>query len=117
MYYVYLLRSLKNRSKTYVGYTTNIKQRLETHNSGGSLHTSIDRPWVLVAFLAFDSQAKALAFEKYIKVGSGHAFAKKHFWQPFLLLLRLASQFFFISALLYYKDFCRNTLVTYRDTI
>ena len=80
MYYVYLLRSINNPSKTYIGYTTNLKQRIDTHNSGGSLYTEQDRPWQLVIYLAFDFQEKALAFEKYIKIGSGHAFAKKHFW-------------------------------------
>ncbi len=80
MYYIYLLRSLKNLSKTYIGYTTNLDQRLETHNSGGSIHTSKDRPWKMVMYLAFDSEQKALDFEKYIKIGSGYAFAKKRFW-------------------------------------
>ena len=80
MYYVYFLRSLKNSSKTYIGYTNNLKQRLETHNSGGSIYTKNNRPWKLVTFVAFDSEEKALGFEKYIKVGSGYAFAKKRFW-------------------------------------
>lgn len=80
MYYVYFLKSLKNSSKTYIGYTTNLDQRLETHNSGGSIHTMYDRPWKLITYVAFDCEEKAIRFEKYIKVGSGHAFAKKRFW-------------------------------------
>lgn len=80
MYYVYLLRSLKSPSATYIGFTTNIQQRLETHNSGGSAHTKTNRPWKLVTYVAFDSEEKAINFEKYIKIGSGHAFAKKRFW-------------------------------------
>lgn len=80
MYYVYLLRSVKNPLKTYIGYTTNLNQRLETHNSGGSIYTELDRPWELVMYLSFANQAKAKAFEQYIKVGSGNAFAKKRFW-------------------------------------
>ena len=80
MYYVYLLRSLNNSSQTYIGYTTDIVQRLETHNSGGSSHTSKHRPWKIVMYLAFESEEKALEFEKYIKVGSGYAFAKKRLW-------------------------------------
>ncbi len=79
-YYVYFLRSLNNSSKSYIGYTTNLKQRLETHNSGGSPHTKKYRPWKLIAFVGFDSEEKAIAFEKYIKVGSGNAWAKKRFW-------------------------------------
>jgi putative endonuclease len=80
MFYVYFLRSTKNLSKTYVGYTTDLIQRLETHNSGGSIYTEQDRPWKLVVYIAFDSEEKAIAFEKYIKIGSGYAFAKKRLW-------------------------------------
>ena len=80
MHYIYLIRSLKDPSQTYVGRTINLNQRLETHNSGGSVHTKMNRPWKLVMYLAFDSQEKATAFEKYIKIGSGHAFAKKRLW-------------------------------------
>jgi predicted GIY-YIG superfamily endonuclease len=80
MYYIYLIRSINDPSQTYVGRTINLDQRLETHNSGGSVHTKMNRPWKLVMYLAFDSREKAAAFEKYIKVGSGHAFAKKRLW-------------------------------------
>ena len=31
MYYVYLIKSLKNQNKTYVGYTTDLKSRLKKH--------------------------------------------------------------------------------------
>jgi hypothetical protein len=34
----------------------------------------------LVAYVAFDSYEKAISFEKYIKIGSGYAFAKKRLW-------------------------------------
>ncbi len=80
MHYVYFLKSLKDTSKTYVVYTTNIEQRLETHNAGGSIYTQNFRPWQLVTYIAFNTEKKALAFERYIKVGSGYAFAKKRLW-------------------------------------
>lgn len=80
MYYVYFLRSINNPARTYIGYTINLKQRLATHNSGGSLYTKDNRPWKLVTYVAFDSEEKAMSFEKYIKVGSGSAFARKRFW-------------------------------------
>lgn len=80
MYYVYLLQSQSDCSKKYIDYTTNLEERLETHNSGGSIYTKTDRPWKLVSYIAFDSKEKALSFEKYLKVGSGSAFAKKRFW-------------------------------------
>lgn len=80
MYYVYLIKSLKDSTKAYIGYTSNLEQRLETHNSGGSIHTKDYKPWQLITYVAFSSELKAIAFEKYIKVGSGHAFAKKRLW-------------------------------------
>jgi len=79
MFYVYLLKSIKNPEKTYIGYTTNLKERIKKHNEGGSIYTKDDRPWKLVSYHAFDEEYKALSFEKYIKTGSGHAFAKNVF--------------------------------------
>jgi hypothetical protein len=36
-------------------------------------------PWKLVVQIGFEDKVKAFAFEKYLKSGSGRAFAKKHF--------------------------------------
>jgi predicted GIY-YIG superfamily endonuclease len=80
MYYVYLLQSLSFPDKTYIGFTTNIKERLQKHNEGGSIYTADYRPWRLVSFVGFDRESKAIAFEKYIKSGSGYAFAKRRLW-------------------------------------
>ncbi|HBL98277.1 TPA: excinuclease ABC subunit C [Candidatus Dependentiae bacterium] len=80
MHYVYLIRSVKFPDQTYVGNTVYLKQRLEVHNSGGSIHTANARPWELVMFLGFKDKLKATAFEKYLKSGSGRVFAKKHLW-------------------------------------
>lgn len=80
MYYVYFLRSIKNSTATYIGYTNNLEERLNRHNSGGSIHTQRDKPRKLVTYIAFSTEQKALDFEKYVKVGSGYAFAKKRLW-------------------------------------
>ncbi len=79
MHYVYLLKSISNPLKTYIGYTTNIENRLHAHNSGNSIHTQQDKPWKVVTYVAFDCKQKALDFEKYLKIGSGKAFASKRF--------------------------------------
>ncbi|HEY2921969.1 MAG TPA: GIY-YIG nuclease family protein [Candidatus Binatia bacterium] len=76
MYYVYLIGSLAAPGERYVGMTTNLKQRLLEHNAGKSSHTSKLRPWKLTTYIAF----KAEAFERYLKSGSGHAFANKRLW-------------------------------------
>lgn len=49
--YISLIKSVNNPEKLYVGYAANFQQCLETHNSGGSIHTKKDRPWELVVFL------------------------------------------------------------------
>ena len=79
MYYVYLIKSIEFPEKFYVGYTTDLVQRLETHNSGGSFHTAKYMPWALVMYLAFEDETKAKAFEKYLKSHSGRAFLVKRF--------------------------------------
>ena len=61
----------------YVGVTSDLKQRLAEHNGGKSSHTSKYVPWKLVTYIAFSDEQKAETFERYLKSGSGHAFAKK----------------------------------------
>lgn len=76
---VYVLRSTVRPERYYCGLTSNVTTRLDTHNSGGSLHTREDRPWELVVSLEFTNPDSALAFERYPKSGSGRALAKRHF--------------------------------------
>ncbi|WP_354125908.1 GIY-YIG nuclease family protein [Bradyrhizobium sp. RT9b] len=63
-----------------MGLTANLKKRLADLNAGNSPHTSKYMPWRLVTYVAFSAIEKARAFERYLKSGSGHAFAKKRFW-------------------------------------
>lgn len=77
MKYVYLLQSINYPDETYVGLADDLKARLAKHNSGGSPHTAKFKPWRLVTYLAFSDDAKAVAFERYMKSSSGRAFAKK----------------------------------------
>ena len=79
MWTVYIIRSLSHPEQRYIGLTNDLDARLAKHNSGGSPHTSKPRPWELETAIAFPSQEKAAAFERYLKTGSGFAFAKKHF--------------------------------------
>ena len=81
MYYVYLLRSESHPDQRYVGLTPDLKSRLVDHNTGKARHTSKFVPWCLIAYFAFRSKDAAVAFEKYLKSGSGRAFAERHVWQ------------------------------------
>ena len=80
MHYVYLIRSINNPDRRYVGLTDDLRKRLSDHNGGRSVHTAGDRPWELVVYTAFADLGSARKFERYLKIGSGHAFARRHFW-------------------------------------
>jgi putative endonuclease len=80
MRYVYLLQSQSAADERYVGVTSDLRRRLTEHNAGQSSHTSKFKPWRIVTYVAFSDDAQATAFERYLKSGSGHAFANKRLW-------------------------------------
>ncbi len=80
MKYVYLIRSESHPKQKYIGITSDLKKRLIVHNSSGSVHTSKFKPWELITYVGFSDISKALEFERYLKYGSGRAFAKKRLW-------------------------------------
>lgn len=75
MYYVYILQ-LSDKSY-YIGYSSNLKNRIKVHNEGSIFSTKNFRPVKLVYYSAFLSQKKATDFEKYLKSSSGFAFRNK----------------------------------------
>jgi putative endonuclease len=77
--FVYVIVSTVDPRRHYVGLTSDVPRRLTVHNSGGSQHTAQHRPWRLIVSLEFATQSSAATFEKYLKTGSGRAFAKRHF--------------------------------------
>ena len=77
--FVYVMVSTVDPRRHYVGLTSNVAGRLAVHNSGGSEYTARHRPWRLIVAVEFATQRSAVAFEKYLKTGSGRAFAKRHF--------------------------------------
>ena len=81
MRYVYLLQSLPKPDERYIGLAYNVEERLQEHNAGKSIHTNKNKPWRIVAKLGFADEQVAFDFERYLKHGSGHAFAKRHFWK------------------------------------
>ena len=75
---VYILKNFERPPKYYIGLTANLRQRLDDHNRGGSPHTANHRPWVVDVAIKFGDERRAVAFERYLKSGSGYAFAVKH---------------------------------------
>ena len=77
MWYVYILRCADG--KTYTGCTSDLKQRMQRHKLGQVQFTKSRLPVELVIYIAFKDKYKAYFFEKYLKSGSGRAFANKRF--------------------------------------
>ena len=78
--YVYLLQSISCPGKRYIGISADYRARLREHNSGASPHTAKYRPWKPVVVVRFEHDDVAARFERYVKSGSGHAFANRHLW-------------------------------------
>lgn len=77
MHYVYILVSLKDPTRYYIGRTENLEARLQQHNRGESGYSKQYAPWRLETYAAFSDLRRADDFERYLKSGSGHAFLKK----------------------------------------
>ena len=74
-HYVYIL--LCNNGDYYAGQTKNLENRLSRHHRGSVPSTKDKRPLELITYLVFSDKYKAIAFEKYLKSGSGRAFRNK----------------------------------------
>ncbi len=76
-FYVYILQSESQPEHFYIGFTEDLKTRLNKHNAGDVPHTVKFRPWQIKTAVAFAERGRAVDFEHYLKSASGRAFAKK----------------------------------------
>lgn len=70
MYYVYILKSKKNK-KLYKGFTNDLKRRIKEHNCGKSIFTRNNGPWKLIYYEGFISKEDARREELFLKSGKG----------------------------------------------
>jgi predicted GIY-YIG superfamily endonuclease len=77
--FVYVLRNADRKPSFYVGLSSDVGARLADHNMGRCSHTASHRPWQLHVVIEFSDEQRAIRFERYLKSGSGRAFAKRHF--------------------------------------
>jgi len=70
MYYVYILISQKDR-KLYIGYTTDLRKRVQEHGGGRVTSTKPRRPFELIFYEAYRSRKDAKRREKYFKTDKG----------------------------------------------
>jgi len=76
-YFVYLLVTHLNNNKkiSYVGYTNDIKKRLDLHNSGKGAKFTRGKKWKLVYYEKYDSKSTAMKNE--IKLKKNYKLRKK----------------------------------------
>ena len=75
--FVYVLRNKADPTRYYTGLTSHVEARLKAHNAGRCPHTATGRPWEVYVVIEFSNEKRAVAFERYLKSGSGVAFAKR----------------------------------------
>ena len=67
-YFVYLIGNIKAKKLvTYVGYTYNLKRRLNLHNSGKGAKFTRGRKWKLLYYEKYKTKKEAIMREYYIK--------------------------------------------------
>ncbi len=62
-----MLKSVSVKPVTYVGYTNNLKKRVDLHNSGKGAKFTRGRKWVLIYKEKIKSKKEAISREYYIK--------------------------------------------------
>jgi putative endonuclease len=75
-WYVYLVKGVDGSS--YTGCTNDLANRIKRHNQAQVVATRNILPVEIVTYIVFTDKYKAYAFEKYLKLGSGRAFSKRH---------------------------------------
>ena len=73
MYVVYVLYSSKF-NKHYTGYTSDLEQRMLSHNIFGKGYTAKYRPWLLIYSKPFETKSSAMQYESWLKTGVGRTF-------------------------------------------
>jgi putative endonuclease len=78
IHYVYILESISTPEHFYIGYTRDLRGRVQKHQADVSSHAAKYRPGKLKAYLLSKPRKIAGRFERYLKSGSGRAFSKSH---------------------------------------
>lgn len=76
--YVYILKNRDSPPQFYTGLTSDVARRLAEHNGDSCHRTARYRPWDLDVVIEFADERRAAALDRYLKSGSGVAFAQRH---------------------------------------
>ncbi len=66
-YFVYMLKSQGKKTITYVGYTNNLKRRIDLHNNSKGAKFTRGRKWKLIYIEVYRTKKEAISREYYIK--------------------------------------------------
>ena len=66
MFYVYVIKS-KNDKSIYIGYSNDLKRRMEEHNTGKSIYTKNKYPYELIYYESYKSMSDAKFRENNLK--------------------------------------------------
>ncbi len=78
MFYVYILKSLKDND-LYIGRTNNIDRRIKEHNNGKVSSTKSRRPFIFLKIIETDSERESVEIEKEYKKGFRREQIKREF--------------------------------------
>ncbi|MDD5544976.1 MAG: GIY-YIG nuclease family protein [Acidobacteriia bacterium] len=76
MYFVYILRSLKD-NRFYIGSTQDVEKRIRQHNAGYQPATRHRIPFELVHVESFQNRSEATARERYLKKLKSHHYVEQ----------------------------------------
>jgi len=62
-----MLKSKSKKNVTYVGYTNNLKKRIDLHNNNKGAKFTRGRKWKLIYKEKYNSKREAISREYYIK--------------------------------------------------
>lgn len=76
VYYIYVLQSFKDKG-LYIGFSSDLRKRVDSHNKGRVLSTKDRVPFRLIYYEAYIDRLDATGREKFLKSGSGWRYIKK----------------------------------------
>jgi putative endonuclease len=82
MFYTYFLQS-EICEETYIGYTSDLKNRVKEHNQGLTPSTRRYKPWKLVYYEACVNEKDAKRREGYLKTTQGSRMLKRRLKEYF----------------------------------
>jgi len=72
-FYIYVLQSIKD-DRLYIGYTNNLRRRIDEHNKGFNFSTKFRLPFKLIYFEGCTNEQDAKRREGYLKTTRGRIF-------------------------------------------